>query len=145
MTIDIGTVDHVCLCVTDVERSIKWYHGILGVSLKYANEPNFYPKDVESPAFLQKNDVRIALLPLSNPQHVIRDHRGAHVAFRVSGSEFKNTRKSLPVLLQNHRVHNKQNVEVEEYDYGIQKSLFFSDPDNNILEITTWPNQNLAK
>ena len=27
---------------------------------------------------------------------------------------------------------------VEEQDYDLQLSLFFSDPDSNILEITTW-------
>jgi hypothetical protein len=41
-------------------------------------------------------------------------------------------------LLETHRVHEAQSLAVEEADYGLQRSLFFSDPDNNILELTTW-------
>jgi hypothetical protein len=42
------------------------------------------------------------------------------------------------LLLEKHVVNEDQKTEVEEQDYGLQWSLFFSDPDNNILEVTTW-------
>ena len=31
-------------------------------------------------------------------------------------------------------------AKVDEQDYGLQLSLFFADPDNNMLEITAWVN-----
>jgi len=44
---------------------------------------------------------------------------------------------------QRHSINNQQpvlhkNNIVEYYDYGIQKSLFFHDPDQNIVELTLW-------
>lgn len=137
-SINIGTMDHICLCVSDIEKSIIWYHNILGVTHKYNDTPNFYPYDLDSPAFLQKNDVKIALLPLHKNQSPIKDHKGAHIAFNTNKIEFSKAKEKLPGLLIQFQVHADQSIEVEECDYGIQKSLFFADPDNNILEVTTW-------
>ena len=82
--------------------------------------------------------VCIALLPLSSAQTAIPQHNGAHTAFGVDKPTFRAWQAALPALLQAHRCGAEQAVSIDEHDYGMQLSLFFADPDNNILEITTW-------
>ena len=132
----LGALDHVCVCVSDVDRSIAWYEGVLGLSLRHADHPAF-GKD---PAFLANSaGACVALLPLAHPMRPIADHGGAHFALRVPDTAaFKAAAAALPAALTEHRVSAEQSVEVDEQDYGLQRSLFFADPDNNIVEITCW-------
>jgi catechol 2,3-dioxygenase-like lactoylglutathione lyase family enzyme len=140
-------MDHVCLCVTDVPESIRWYRRVLGLRLEHTSEPHFWPADPASPAFLcgggAGDPVKVALLPLADPSKRIRDHHGAHMAFGVSKDEWERARDELPALLREALPESGGggavgSTAVEEADYGLQWSLFFSDPDNNILEVTTW-------
>ena len=120
-------LDHVCVAVRDMDESLEWYERVLDFEHKYKNAESFG----KEPAFLQNGDAKIALLPLTSSQIPIRNHNGAHFAFNVNREEFDRMRVELPKRLG-------ESQEVEEQDYGLQLSLFFSDPDNNILEITTW-------
>ena len=101
---------------------------------EYQDHPSFGL----DPAFMRSGTACIALLPLSKRNRQIDYHNGAHTAFTVSKSEFLSARKSLPALLAANRVSESQDVDILEEDYGIQKSIFFKDPDGNILEITYW-------
>ena len=67
------------------------------------------------------------------------------MAFGVSRAEWERARAELPTLLKEAQdvASGTGSTEVEEADYGIQWSLFFPDPDNNILEITTWDVENI--
>ena len=135
--------DHVCLCVSDVPASIGWYSGMFAsVQHLYRDTPNFYPRCLESPAFLRVNDkVNIALLPVDAGDRIV-DHRGAHVAFRVSDVDFSEARGTLGARLEQNRINDSQDVGVDFQDYGIQQSLFFHDPDGNVLELTRWKHGN---
>lgn len=62
-----------------------------------------------------------------------------HTAFRLDPAAFAQARLALPGLLAAHRAHGGQRVAVEFQDYGLQHSLFFDDPDGNVLELTMWP------
>jgi catechol 2,3-dioxygenase-like lactoylglutathione lyase family enzyme len=121
------------LC-SDVDASIRWYEGVLGLRHHFKDHSCF-GKD---PAFLQAGSARIALLPLSAQQTPIADHNGAHFAFNVDKEQWMSIREQLPALLLAHQVSSAQSVEVDEQDYGLQLSLFFEDPDRNIMEVTTW-------
>lgn len=129
-----GGLDHVCVAVSDVRKSIEWYENVLGFTHRFREERAFGM----DPAFLTNGQAKIALLPLRPGQSPIQDHRGAHVAFGVNREEFDHIRQKLPQRLREHAVSRDQSVHVEEQDYELQLSLFFSDPDRNILEITTW-------
>jgi catechol 2,3-dioxygenase-like lactoylglutathione lyase family enzyme len=131
-------VDHVCLCATDIRRSIGWYRSVLGFELQHADQPNFWPTCPESPAFLRSGSAQLALLPLPRAVAPVADHNGAHVAFGLGRAAWKDARGTLPGLLRQHRTHAGHSVAVEEADYGLQLSLFFDDPDRNVLELTTW-------
>ena len=139
-------LDHVCVCVTDIEASISWYTRVLGLQLRHESEPHFYPTAARAPAFLTAGDKEdqsgnggVALLPLENPAQKIADHQGAHFALRIDQDEFlRASCGALRETLEEHRVHDTQSIEVKEFDYGIQRSLFFSDPDGNIIELASW-------
>ena len=134
-------VDHVCLAVADIDASIGFYQDVLGLEHRYADEETF-GKD---PAFLQypDHDTCVALIPLANPL-ARRRHHGAHCAFSVSRDSFEWYRERLPGLVRAAKeVHGGSRDVlptrvVDEQDYALQLSLFFSDLDNNMLEITTW-------
>lgn len=143
LAVRAAALDHVCVCVTDIEASIGWYREVLGLTLRHGDEPHFYPSSEGSPAFLTPDgDERgggVALLQLDDPTRRISDHRGAHFALRVDQAEFSRAAQgSLKSMLEEHRVHSEQSISIEEFDYGIQRSLFFSDPDGNIVELASW-------
>ena len=118
-------LDHVCVAVKDVDVSLDWYERVLDFKHKYADESSFG----KNPAFLQNGNAKIALIPLARSQTPVKNHNGAHFAFNVDREEFDRMRVELPKRL---------GCRVEEQDYDLQLSIFFSDPDSNILEITTW-------
>ena len=199
-------LDHVCVAVADVDRSIVWYRAVLGFEHVFADDPSF-GKD---PAFMQQQtyggdgddgggdgdgedgddeddgDVdgddgvqqetqqlsgsggrecsggrdrersggggqtaqqprgmanrpaAIALLPIpAGGGAPITNHRGAHFAVNSCGASFAEWRRRLPGLLEEHQ-SGRSDGEVDYQDYGLQRSLFFADPDRNIVEITTW-------
>ena len=200
-------LDHVCVAVADVDRSIVWYRAVLGFEHVFADDPSF-GKD---PAFMQQQiyggaDVlvgdgdgdgdagddgddgdagvrqeaqlggssgeregsgdrdrersgggggggqtaqqqprgmanrpaAIALLPIpAGGGAPIANHRGAHFAVNSCGASFAEWRRRLPGLLEEHQ-SGRSDGEVDYQDYGMQRSLFFADPDRNIVEITTW-------
>jgi catechol 2,3-dioxygenase-like lactoylglutathione lyase family enzyme len=137
-------LDHVCVVVSDVVRSISWYSNVLGLSHEFADDPSFGT----SPAFLRSGGAAVALLPLAEGDKgkIITDHRGAHFALNVDLDEFHRFRAILPSLLEDNTIVTAGtrggggggNVSIDAQDYGLQLSLFFSDPDNNIVEVTTW-------
>jgi len=132
----VGALDHVCVCVSDVDRSIAWYGGVLGLALQHADHPAF-GKD---PAFMEgEGGARVALLPLPRGASPVADHKGAHFALGVAAlADFEAVAAELPAALAAHRACAAQSIEVDEQDYGLQRSLFFADPDSNIVEITCW-------
>ena len=51
------SIDHVCVCVSDIDASLAWYLNVLGFEHKFAEEPSF-GKD---PAFLQNGNAKVRL------------------------------------------------------------------------------------
>ncbi|EQC30995.1 hypothetical protein SDRG_11183 [Saprolegnia diclina VS20] len=125
------SLDHVCIVCKDVTKSIAFYERVLGAVHLYKDDPNFG----QDPAFLRIGAAQVALLPLAVGQAQIRDHNGAHFAMTCKDAvDFATIKASLSSDLAAHGT----NAEVQYEDYGRQLSLFFSDLDDNILEITHW-------
>ena len=132
----IARLDHVCVCVRDVNASIEWYRGVLGMVLQYGDHPT-------SPAFMSTaaGGASIALLPLDAEQVAVPQHNGAHFALGLDSEEaFDAAVAELPVLLLRHGGDAAGTAEalVDVHDYGLQRSAFFADSDANIVELTLW-------
>ena len=136
-----ASLDHVCVVVSCVPTSIMWYQSVLGLRHVAKDLPHFYPTDPEAPAFMQtESGSGVALLPLAQGRTLIKDHRGAHFALTISEERvFLSLRHGgLHELLKKHRSSIAQSCNVDYQDYGIQQSLFFQDPDANIVELAYW-------
>ena len=134
-------LDHVCVVVRCVPTSIMWYGNVLGLRHVAKDLRHFYPTDPEAPAFLQTEfGDGVALLPLAKDRRMINDHLGAHFALNVPEEEtFLSLRDGgLHELLKEHCTGSSHSCEVDYQDYGIQQSLFFNDPDANIVELAYW-------
>ena len=119
-------IDHVALGVRDMERSAKWYIEVLGFERLYEDVWN------RVPIFIGKKNTGIALFPADSdarlPSSRHRDIRMLHLAFRANRENFVAAQREL----------EKHGIKFEFQDHEISHSIYFSDPDGHILEITTY-------
>lgn len=130
-------LDHAAVGVRDLSRSVLWYQNVLGFVQVLAHDPNF-TGEIAMMGF--PGNAMLALLRLpadEGPLAGSRSQRG-HFALRTTPVGFSAWRERLPQLLQAHRIHEGQSLWIQEDDYGRQQSLFFFDPDENEIEVTTW-------
>lgn len=81
-----GALDHICICVDDIQSSIAWYNAVLGFELQHATAENFFPVTSGSPAFLRSpGGAQVALLPLPPTTSPIADHQ---VRVSIDSREF---------------------------------------------------------
>jgi len=116
-------IDHVGLAVRDVEKSVEWYRELLGLERLYEDVWGNFPGVVgigdASVAFFPKDDPDIKL-PVGLPIH--------HLAFRVDRVNFKAAQETL----------REKGIEFEFQDHKIVHSVYFSDPDGHLIELTTY-------
>ena len=119
-------IDHVALAVRDIEHSAKWYIDVLGFERRYEGMWNGIP------VFIGKGDTALALFPVREreSQTAIRsDSSGMlHLAFRADAGNFVAAQTEL----------NRRGIKFEFEDHQISHSIYFRDPDDNRLEITTY-------
>ncbi|WP_280154131.1 VOC family protein [Piscinibacter sp. XHJ-5] len=114
--------DHIHVFVTDRAAAEAWYASVMG--LARTPELEFWTED-GGPLTLQDpgNTVHIALF--ERPHQKNR----ATVALRVSAQAFAEWRRHLASFPE---------VGVSLQDHAVSLSLYFSDPDGNPYEITTY-------
>ena len=118
-------LDHVSLNVSDRRRSIEWYRDVLGL------QPRGEAKQDDWPVFLGEFGSCVALFQAQS-QTAERAPESVglrHVAFMVAGTE------DLEQAQARLREHG---VEFRFEDHGNAHSVYFSDPDGNVLELTTY-------
>ncbi len=117
-------IDHVALGVRDIERSAKWYIDVLGFERLHEGMWDGVP------TFIGKGDTGIALFPADQETKPSgrREIRMLHLAFRANRENFLAAQREL----------EKRGIEFEFQDHEIAHSIYFSDPDGHILEITTY-------
>ena len=116
-------IDHYAVNVADLQRSADWYERILGFHLLHRWQTTW---------MVGKGNIKVGLflrprakpLPDIDSQYIIQ-----HVAFLVDGDKFDDVVAGL-------KAEGVQMDPVE--DTGIAYSVFLHDPDNNLLEITTY-------
>ena len=119
-------IDHIALAVRDIEHSAKWYIDVLGFERRYEGMWNGIP------VFIGKGDTALALFPVREreSQTAMRsDNSGIlHLAFRADARNFAAAQNEL----------NRRGIKFEFEDHEISHSIYFRDPDDNRLEITTY-------
>ncbi|MEK7228520.1 MAG: VOC family protein [Candidatus Binatota bacterium] len=125
MAIKIKRTGHLVLRVKDLERSKRFFTEVLGLPLVGDNGKGmlFFSPDVKDNhhvlAIRQANDGA----PLPDPDQVGMEH----VAYELA---------SFTELQEAYRIFKENNVKIRHAVFhGITKSIYFYDPDGNMLEV----------
>ena len=125
MAFKIRRVGHLVLRVKDIERSSRFFEDVLHFPVVAQNERGmvFFSTDVED------NHHMLALMPgkegatMPSPEHIGMQH----VSFELG---------SFAELQEAYRAFKENGVNVCYTTYhGISKSVYFNDPDGNMLEV----------
>ena len=117
----IRNIDYVILLCEDMARMKAFYHEILGFPIH---------RDWENWLEMRVGEILLTLRPRGRPYDggKAADSAGIQLAFRVAPNEVNTCYSEL--------LQNKVDIieEPRDWDYG-HRTLFFKDPDGNILEI----------
>ncbi len=121
----IRHIDHVAIPVSDLERSVRWYQEVLGLTRRYEKEWGDYP------AMMCAGETCVALI---HPPRALPDRRSQgeipdrHLAFNVDREGFDEAIREIVIRQIPHTTD----------DHAISLSLYFYDPDGHWIEITTF-------
>jgi catechol-2,3-dioxygenase len=117
-------LDHVSLNVSDRARSIAWYRDVLGL------EQRGEARRDDWPVFMGEFGACVALFQaqVETPERQTESTGLRHVAFMVDRDDLANAQTRL-------REHG---VEFRFEDHGNAHSIYFPDPDGNVIELTTY-------
>jgi catechol-2,3-dioxygenase len=122
--VELRRLDHVSLNVSDRPRSIAWYRDVLGL------EQSGSPRRDDWPVFMGDFGACVALFQaqVESPDRAPESSGLRHVAFMVGRDDLANARERL-------REHG---VDFRFEDHGNAHSVYFSDPDGNVIELTSY-------
>jgi len=126
-------IDHVHLEVSDRQEAADWYEDVLG--LKRFQTLKSWADDPMGPLILACGDGFPALSLFARE---FKDtSRDTTIAFRVSGDDFVKFCGRLETLkLKNEAQKTVTNIDVVDHDFSW--SLYFLDPYENRIEVTTY-------
>lgn len=123
---ELEGLDHVALCVRDVERSADWYVDVLGFERRF---PGMWGG---VPVFVARGKTAIALFPQrnadANPPPPRESAGILHLALRADRKNFAAAQSDL----------ESRGIAFHFTDHEISHSIYFRDPDGIELEITTY-------
>lgn len=120
---NLQQIDHVALTCHSPATTMAWYIRVLGFEHAFAGQWNGVP------LILRLGTTSIALFPSGGASHALSDVRFDHLAFRTGTyTDFEQAQVSL-------RGHD---VPFRFQDHEICHSIYFVDPDDHKLEITTY-------
>lgn len=125
MSPKVSRHDHFALYVSDLGRSQAWYQEILGLAPVHRNVWGG-----KTAVFLGNQDAMVALF--QRPPGDKYSSKGMpslnHQAFRLSRKEYEAFK---------HMLHEKR-IGFSESDHTISHSIYFQDPDDYWIELTTY-------
>jgi catechol-2,3-dioxygenase len=117
-------LDHVSLNVSDRSRSIAWYRDVLGL------EQRGEPDQDDEPVFMGEFGACVALFQ-AQTQSPARERESSglrHFAFMLGGDDLARARDHL----------RERGVDFRVEDHGNANSVYFTDPDGHVIELTTY-------
>jgi catechol 2,3-dioxygenase-like lactoylglutathione lyase family enzyme len=116
-------IDHVALRCASPEATKAWYVSTLGFEHVFPDQWSGVP------IFLRLGTTFIALFPAKRDEQVPADGRLWHLAFRAATyPDFRMAQADLQA----------RDISFQFRDHEIAHSIYFSDPDGVLLEITTY-------
>ena len=121
---ELRRLDHVSLNVSDRPRSIAWYRDVLGL------EQRGNARRDDWPVFMGDFGACVALFQaqVESPDRAPESTGLRHVAFMVGREDLAAAQERL----------RERGVEFWLEDHGNAHSLYFPDPDGNVIELTTY-------
>lgn len=119
---ELKGIDHVHVYVADREKAASWYETILG--FRTTSSLAFWADDDQGPLTIEDASGKIHLALFGRADF----NPTTAIAFKVSGVEFLKWKSHLEA----------QRVPLRCADHDVAWSLYFSDPDENVHEITTY-------
>lgn len=130
MTPKTCRIVETCLYVADVDRAAGWYFRIFGFRIIFAQEDRLRALAVADDQVLLLFKEKATLNPVTTGGGVIPPHDGSgpmHIAFAMQTEDAEHWDRHL----------TSQNVAVESRVHweDNDKSLYFRDPDNHVVEL----------
>ena len=122
MAPQMHSIDHVHVSVVDRAAAEHWYENVLG--LTRVKELEFWAPN-GGPLTIQNRDETVHLALFEGTPN----KRPSTVAFKVGAEEFGQWQAHLAEAL---------GVHLEAEDHTVSWSIYFSDPDGNSFEITSY-------
>jgi len=122
--VELRRLDHVSLNVGDRSRSIAWYRDVLGL------EQRGEARRDDWPVFMGAFGACVALFQaqVDSPARQPESTGLRHVAFMVGRDDLARARARL----------DEHGIDFRFEDHGSAHSLYFPDPDGNVIELTTY-------
>jgi catechol 2,3-dioxygenase-like lactoylglutathione lyase family enzyme len=122
--VELRRLDHVSLNVSDRPRSIAWYRDVLGL------EQRGNARRDDWPVFMGDFGACVALFQaqVESPDRAPESTGLRHVAFMVGREDLAAAQERL----------RERGVEFRLEDHGNAHSLYFPDPDGNVIELTSY-------
>jgi lactoylglutathione lyase len=122
--VELRRLDHVSLNVSDRPRSIAWYRDVLGLEQRGSSRHD------DGPVFMGEFGACVALFQaqVESPDRAPESTGLRHVAFMVGREDLAAAQERL----------RERGVDFRFEDHGNAHSLYFPDPDGNVIELTTY-------
>jgi catechol 2,3-dioxygenase-like lactoylglutathione lyase family enzyme len=146
MTVPVQRLSHVGICVSDLERSLRFYQDLLGFAREHELEAGGEPtdallrlRDVRLKAvYLVRDGVRIELLHFASPpapprrERVMNEPGLTHLSFRVT---------DLHAVVRALREAGERVLEETVLDFPAfgSAACFVVDPDGQLIELVQAP------
>lgn len=115
----ITKIDHVHVYVEDIKLAERWYHDVLGFT---RDDALYFWFEQGGPLVVRNNGASLSLFLRKNQPP------GYTIAFAVDAVAFFDL---ITVL-------NARNIPFTVCDHDVSMSLYFSDPDDNKIELTSY-------